>query len=126
MNNPTISKDEFIGMIYHIQMVTKLFHLDKAGAGAYSSHLHCQELYSYVDNWVDDFVETLQGDELRLLTISIPSTSLPNKNIEEYFVAAITYIEKTRKLFDKSWQQSKIDELVAQINKFIYKIHFLK
>jgi len=120
-----MNKDKFFGLMYNVLTTIKLMHLSRAGNSAMNEHLILQEMYKYLDNWLDDFIKTLQGEELRILDIEVPK-SVNTNSVEEYLLTAKNYIGSVRNLFDKSWQNSKLDELESQFNKTIYKIHFLK
>ena len=116
-----MKKGAFIGMLFHTRDYIHLAHLD---AVLYNTHVILDDFYKNITELIDELVEATQADE-GILTIHIPATSLSADSLE-FLLEFKSFLNGSRDIFNKSFQQSIIDEIEILTNKTVYKLKYLK
>jgi len=115
---------QFLGYLFSVRDQAHLAHLRVSGIGAFSAHMALGEFYSGLTEFIDELTEVYQG-MYGIIPITIPGST---------YVDGLTlvkgcreYIDQNRMKFcDESHIQNIIDEIVALIDRTIYKLENLK
>jgi hypothetical protein len=103
--------------------VAHVYHLQ---AESYAQHVALGEFYEALPGLVDSYAETYQG--CYGLIDGYPSSfEMPSTAPKEWAVALAEEVEEGRgSLPDDSPLQNIVDEILACINKLVYKLNFLE
>jgi len=115
---------QFLGYLFSVRDQAHLAHLRVSGIGAFAAHSSLGAFYEGLTDLVDELTEVYQG-MYGIIPISIPGST---------YVDGLTlvkgcreYVEQNRMKFcDESHIQNIIDEIVALIDRTIYKLENLK
>lgn len=115
---------QFLGYLFSVRDQAHLAHLRVSGIGAFSAHMALGDFYSGLTDLVDELTEVYQG-MYGIVPITIPGST---------YVDGLTllkgcreYVDQNRMKFcDESHIQNIIDEVVALIDRTIYKLENLK
>ena len=118
-------KEEFFSMLVYGITFFKLTHWNRAGQGAFASHIALAETYDELSNIVDDLIESTQGEEELIFDLVIPTVKA-EKAPFDFTKELLAFIRGNRKIFEHSWQQNEIDNIEKLLNKLKYKLKFLK
>jgi len=122
MENSTAS--QFFGYLFSIRDKAHLAHLKASGPGAYAAHNTLGEFYDSLLTFTDELIEVYQGIH-GITDINIPSSTFvePLDLLEE----CRSYIKENRsKVSPESHFQNIVDEVMALIDRTIYKLENLK
>lgn len=103
-------------------------HLRTTGPGSFAAHDALGDFYPAVVDLADTLIETYQGCELVLLDIPLLDNEFPGE-IEESMRAQRDWIKANRYKAvskDETHLHNIIDEIVAQYDRTIYRLHFLE
>lgn len=115
---------QFFGYLFSVRDQAHLAHLRVSGLGAYAAHIALGDFYDGILDKTDELIEVYQG-MYGIQTLTIPAST---------FVDGLTlvkgcreYVEANRmKVCECSHIQNIIDEIVALIDRTIYKLENLK
>jgi hypothetical protein len=116
---------EFFGYLFSIRDKAHLAHLKVSGPGAFSAHMALGDFYSGILDITDELIEVYQGMYGIIDNITIPgSTYMEPVGLLD---SCRTYIQTNRmKVCDESHFQNIMDNLVALIDRTLYKLENLK
>jgi len=123
-----LSNESYIGKLFQSRDVIHLIHLHPTNPSQLGSgwqHKVLNDFYEEILNFTDTIVETLQGEEGRLLKIIIPSSSSGQDPIE-YLKILKQDMLKWRNDCKYEWLKNQLDEVTTLINQTIFKLKFLK
>jgi len=115
---------QFFGYLFSVRDQAHLAHLRVSGLGAFAAHMALGDFYDGILDKTDELIEVYQGMN-GIIPITIPGST---------FVDGLTlvkgcreYVEQNRmKVCECSHIQNIIDEVVALIDRTIYKLENLK
>jgi DNA-binding ferritin-like protein len=103
-----------------------IFHWQTQGSDSFAQHKALNDYYDEIVDLVDDFVETYQGKYGIITGYDGPNKFREDQNPLIYFKGLIQYVELMRKSIEQdSYLQNQIDEIVALIEKTLYKLEYL-
>jgi hypothetical protein len=110
--------------LFESRQVTHNAHLKTK---SYAQHVALQEYYDSVLTFVDDFVETYQGQYGLLSNYEKLSTD-SSSSIEDYMEDAVKIFSAAREIINKkdTHLANILDEIIALAYKTIYKLKYLK
>lgn len=111
----------FFGKLFHCRDEVHQYHLQ---THSYSEHSATGDFYEKILDHADDIIETYQGTTKQLVNFSVPTSQCPI-DIVEYLTEMDDYLREYRSYFQTDIQ-NKIDELLGDLHKTIYKLTFLK
>ena len=124
MDNAIIG--QFISTLFASRTQAHVFHLQ---TDSFAAHKALNEFYDEIVGITDGIVESYQGKYGIISGYgNIALQEFQNcEGVISYFETLCMYIEKSRQLiYQDSYIQNQIDEVVALINSTIYKLRFLK
>ena len=115
---------EFLGYLFSVRDKAHLAHLRVSGVGAFAAHSSLGAFYEGLTALIDELTETYQG-MYGIVPITIPaSTHVDGLSLLK---GCREYVDQNRiKFCDESHIQNIIDEIVALIDRTIYKLGNLK
>lgn len=115
------SNEFYIGKLFQSRDVIHLAHLKTT---SFAAHKAMNEYYDGILGHVDDITEALQGQESKLLNISIPASQAedPITHLTGIKAMLLTWREDT----NIEWLKNQIDECSTLVASTLYKLKFLK
>lgn len=115
------TETEFIGKLFHCGDVLHLAHLK---TNSYAQHVALGDLYDSIRDHADDIAELIQGYK------GIQNYTIPASSAEEpiaYLKEVRTYVTSKQAAFNYAPDiQNKLQDLIGDISKGIYKLENLK
>jgi DNA-binding ferritin-like protein len=122
--NPNIAK--FISTLLASRTQAHIFHWQAQNNYSFAQHKALNEYYDEIVELFDDLVETYQGRYGIITGYESPNSFREDQNPLIYFKALNQYVETVRKsLPQDSYLQNQIDEIVALVEKTVYKLEYL-
>lgn len=120
--NPSTNMEvEFVGKLFHCGDVLHLAHLKTT---SYAAHAALGDLYDAVRDHADTIAELIQGYK------GLQPYTIPASNAEEpiaYLKEVRTYVTSKQAAFNYAPDiQNKLQDLIGDISKGIYKLENLK
>lgn len=122
--NTTVTK--LISTLLASRTQAHIFHWQTEGGDSFAQHKALNDYYDEIVDLVDDFVETYQGKYGILRGYESPAKFREDQNPLIYFKGLVQYVETVRTSIEQgSYLQNQIDEIVALIEKTLYKLEYL-
>jgi DNA-binding ferritin-like protein len=130
---PQVQQSEpakFVSKLFESREMAHVYHLQITGEGSYAGHKALDKYYNGILDFIDEFVETYQGQYNIIENYDVISTE-GTKSVDkiQYFIDLAEFIKQTRKvafLEEDSHLQNIIDEVVGLIYRTLYKLKNLK
>lgn len=121
---------KFVSKLFESREMAHVYHLQITGEGSYSAHKALDKYYNGILDFIDEFVETYQGQYNIIEHYDVINTD-GTKTLDkiQYFTELVEFIKQTRKvafLEEDSHLQNIIDEVVGLIYRTLYKLKNLK
>lgn len=118
------SEGAFCGKLLSCADKIKLAHFAVKGTGSYAKHTALGDLYNSFTDLTDEIVELIQGYK-GILNISVPASSLTEAlgYLKTERTEIITFMNTCSSMPDV---QNKIQELIGEISRCIYKLENLQ
>ncbi len=113
---------ELIGSMFHCRDFVHLAHLKSK---SYSEHVALNDLYDSILESADEICELIQG-YVGILDISIPVCHCSEPVLSYLKSEQKEYIQKIKNYEDMPDVQNKLQDLLADFSKTIYKLENLK
>lgn len=115
---------EYLSYLLAVPNKAKLAHLKVSGPGAYAAHNTLGEFYDSFAELADELIEVYQGI-YGIQDLNVPSVEY--KDAVEALEECRSYIQGSRyEVCKESHLQNIVDELVALIDRTLYKLENLK
>jgi hypothetical protein len=116
--NPIV---DLVQKLFHSRDVMHLAHLKTT---SYAAHVAIGDYYDAILGFADDLLETAQGCEGKLFSLTIPTATVqdPLTHLKEMKECVLGCREK----LEYDFQKNMVDEITALIAKTMYKLQFLK
>jgi hypothetical protein len=118
----------FFSKLFESREMAHMYHLQTKGSGAFAQHMALGAYYEAVINYIDELVETYQGQYDLIEGYDVIDTKeTGTKDKVAYFTELATYIKAERKIIsaEDTHLHNIIDEIVALVYKTLYKLRFL-
>jgi len=130
---PQVKQSEpakFVSKLFESREMAHVYHLQITGEGSYSGHKALDEYYNGILDFIDELIETYQGQYNIIENYDVINTE-GTKSVDkiQYFIDLVEFIKQTRKvafLEEDSHLQNIIDEVVGLIYRTLYKLKNLK
>lgn len=120
-----LSAGTFLGTLMVARNVVHIKHLQARGVGSFAEHSALDDLYNGLPGYIDSLAEQYQGRMSIIEKYTFPDMSSSAKSID-IVTEMRTFIDNHRKaMTDYSEIQNIVDELIALLNKTIYKLRYL-
>lgn len=121
---------KFFSKLFESREIAHVYHLQVRGdQGSYASHVALNTYYDSVLEFIDELIETYQGQyEIVDNYQMIDTSATTSKDKIEYFQELASYIKEARKCIsaEDTHLHNIIDEIVALVYKTLYKLRFNK
>lgn len=121
---------KFFSKLFESREMAHVYHLQvKGDEGSYAAHMALGSYYDGVLEFIDDLIETYQGQYDIIEGYDIIDTNTTrSKDKIEYFKELAEFIKTERKCIsnDDTHLHNIIDEVVALVYKTLYKLRFNK
>jgi len=118
------SASQFFGYLFSVRDQAHLAHLRVSGIGAYAAHVALGDFYDAILDKTDELIEVYQGMN-GIIPITIPGST--HQEPLTLLRGCREYVEQNRmNVCECSHIQNIIDEIVATIDRTIYKLENLK
>jgi hypothetical protein len=116
--------------LFESREMAHIYHLKSKGdEGSYASHMALESFYENIIKYIDELIETYQGQYGIVDGYDIIDTkSTKTKDKIDYFEELATYIKNARKCISEedTHLHNIIDEIVSLAYKTLYKLKFHK
>jgi len=121
---------KFFSKLFESREMAHVYHLSvKGDEGSYAAHMALSSYYDSVIEFIDDIIETYQGQYGLIEDYeTIDTKETKTKDRLQYFEELVISVKEERKCIsaEDTHLQNIIDEIVALIYKTIYKLKFNK
>lgn len=121
---------KFFSKLFESREMAHIYHLQvKGDMGSHAKHTALGEYYEGVLGFVDDLIETFQGQYGIVEEYDVIDTSeTKSKDTVEYFNELARFIKEERKCInaEDTHLHNVIDEVVALVYKTLYKLKYNK
>jgi len=121
LKRPQTADAEFFSYLLRLRDILHLFHFNTT---SYAQHVAVGDLYETVLDSADELIEIYQGQSEERLHIIIDKTETVD-DILPILRSSVKYIETNKSRFSSDII-NKLEELMGEINRTIYKLKFLK
>jgi hypothetical protein len=121
---------KFFSKIFEARQMAHIYHLQvKGDMGSHAKHTALGEYYEGVLGFIDDLIETFQGQYGIIEEYDVIDTKeTGSKDTIEYFNELVKFIKEERKCInaEDTHLHNIIDEVVALVYKTLYKLKYNK
>jgi len=122
---PTLTKEDFFGMLFQIRDQIHLQHLKVNGIGAYAQHKALNEFYDGLLDLLDGLLESYQG-KYGLINITVPKSTAEEPLGLLTKLVSLTDSGSAYSLFSETWIKNQLDEISTLTYSTLYKLKNLK
>lgn len=124
------SVSKFFSKLFESREMAHIYHLQVNGdMGSHAKHTALNEYYEGVLEFIDDSIETYQGQYGIIEEYDVIDTKdTKSKEVIEYFNELVTFIKVERKCInaEDTHLHNIIDEVVALVYRTLYKLKYTK
>ena len=110
---------EFIMVLLQARTQTHIYHWQTR---KFSAHIALNEFYKGILKLTDSFVESYQGCYGIVRNYPLHAPIKEDDSPLNYMCSLCEYIDKNRSMFDESYLQNQIDEMITLIETTKYKL----
>jgi hypothetical protein len=130
LSKENVSVSKFFSKLFESREMAHIYHLQvKGGEGSHATHIALNDYYENVLEFVDDLIETYQGQFGLIEEYDVIDTKdTKSKEVVEYFNELASFIKEGRKCIsdEDTHLHNIIDEVVALVYKTLYKLKYTK